>query len=385
MTDEVKVGGEAFEELLKHIDVDSEIESLTKEVHTVKSASKKDAMIKRIKYLSGLKKMGLKPHDAYIIRNVPVLPPTSRPVTIQSGNRIEFNDVNQLYVDHMTVNNALKGIKDFLPPEQLTSERKALYDGYKAVAGLGEAISGASRGRNIKGILHQIAGSTGPKAGYFHSKILSKKQDFSGRGTIYAEPNIGFNEIAMPKDSLWTMYKFHIVRDLVKKGYSYIDAEKAWSDRNPSATDSFNKMIKSIPVIVNRAPTLMRSNITAHYPVPIEGKTIGVNPLHLPLYAGDYDGDALSVFLPMGPEAIEEAKKNMLPQHQMYDFRKGLGQTLVAPGHEAIIGSVHMTEPDMSQAVMEFKSEEEVLKALKEGKIKDNTPIKIKSASKGKK
>lgn len=375
---DLKVGGEAFEELLKHVNVDYQIESLSKDIHEVKSVSKKDAMIKRLKYLSGLKKMDMDPHNAYILRNIPVLPPTSRPVMIQSGNRIEFSDINQLYRDHMLVNNSLKDIKDILPPEELTNERKALYDGYKAVAGLGEAISGASRGRNLKGILQQVAGTTGPKTGYFHSKVLSKKQDFSGRGTIYAEPDIGFNEIAMPKDSLWTMYKFHIIRDMVKKGYSYIDAEKAWSDRNPSAVDSFNKMIKAVPVIVNRAPTLMRSNITAHFPVPIEGKTIGVNPLHLPLYAGDYDGDALSVFLPMGPEAIEEAKNNMLPQHQMFDYRKGLGQTLVAPGHEAIIGSVHMTEPDMSQKVVEFNSEAEVLAALKEGKIKDNTPVTIK-------
>jgi hypothetical protein len=79
----------------------------------------------------------------------------------------------------------------------------------------------------------------------------------------------------------------------------------------------------------------------------------------------------------MTPEAIKEAKENMLPQHQMYDYRKGVGQTLIAPGHEAIIGSVHMTEPDMKQKVQTFESEEAVLKALKEGTIQDNTPIKI--------
>jgi len=32
----------------------------------------------------------------------------------------------------------------------------------------------------------------------------------------------------------------------------------------------------------------------------------------------------------------------------------------------------------MSQKVMTFKSEEEVLQALKEGKVKENTPIEIK-------
>jgi DNA-directed RNA polymerase subunit beta' len=377
MTDELKVGGDAFEEMLKHVDVDAQIKSIKENVPTTTSVSKRDVLIKKLKYLSGLKKVDLKPEDAYILHNLPVLPPTSRPVMIQSGNRIEFSDVNQLYRDHMLVNNSLKDIRDMLPPEELISERRDLYAGAKAISGLGEAISGASRGRNLKGILQQVAGTTGPKTGYFHSKLLSKKQDFSGRGTIYSEPNLGFNEMAMPKDSLWTMYKFHIIRDLVKKGYHYVDAEKAWEAKNPSATDSFNKMIKQVPVIVNRAPTLMRSNISAFHPVPTEGTGLGVNPLHLPLFAGDYDGDAVSMFLPMTPEAIKEAKENMLPQHQMYDYRKGVGQTLIAPGHEAIIGSVHMTEPDMKQKVQTFESEEAVLKALKEGIIQDNTPIKI--------
>jgi hypothetical protein len=36
-----------------------------------------------------------------------------------------------------------------------------------------------------------------------------------------------------------------------------------------------------------------------------------------------------------------------------------------------------MTEPDMKQKVQTFESEEAVLKALKEGVIQDNTPIKI--------
>jgi DNA-directed RNA polymerase subunit beta' len=173
------------------------------------------------------------------------------------------------------------------------------------------------------------------------------------------------------------MYKFHIVRDLVKKGYSWADAEKAFTDRSPAAQQSFAAMIKHVPVIVNRAPTLMKSNISAHYPVPIEGKTVGVNPLHLPMYAGDFDGDAMSIFVPMTPEAIHEAKTKMLPEHQIYDYRRGIGSTMVAPGHEAVLGAVHLTEPDMKQKVVEFKNEEDALAALKAGTIKENTPVRI--------
>lgn len=121
----------------------------------------------------------------------------------------------------------------------------------------------------------------------------------------------------------------------------------------------------------------MKSNITAVYPVPIKGSTMGLNPIHLPLFAGDYDGDALTLHLPMSPEAVAEARNKLLPQHQIHDYRKGLGQSIVAPGHESILGSVYMTEPDESQAVIKFNNEQEVLQALKEGRIKENTPIQI--------
>ena len=374
---ELKVGGPAFEEMLKDMNVDTEIEQIKDDIKTSKSVSRKNTLIKNLKYFHGLKKMGLKPEDAYLLRHMPVVPPLSRPVTIQGGNSLQYADVNQLYRDHMLINNSLKGIAESLPPDQLINERKDFYNGAKAVVGVGEAISGASRGIGLKGLIKQIAGEGGPKTGFFHDKILKKKQDFSGRGTIYAEPNLGINELAVPKEALWTMYKFHVIRDLVKKGYSYVNAEKAWVERNDAATTSFTTMIKNIPVIMNRAPTLMKSNISAYFPVPIEGRTIGVNPLHLGLIAGDYDGDAVQLYLPMTPEAVSEAKEKLLPKHQIYDYRRGFGSTLMAPAHEAIIGSVHMTEPNENKKTKIYKTEKDALAALKSGEIEADHPIII--------
>jgi DNA-directed RNA polymerase subunit beta' len=377
--EELSISGDAIEEMLSAVNVDQQLSALKKEVMSVKSPSKKDAIVKKIKYLAGLKKVALDPSTAYIIHNMPVVPPIARPIIPMGGNRIEFADVNTLYKDHMLVNNRLAEIRDLLLPDQLINERRDAYNGVKAVFGLGDAISGSARGKELKGFIKQISGNTGPKGGYFHSKLLSKKQDFSGRATIYAEPNLGFNEVAAPKEMMWTMYNYHILRDLVKNGYDYPSAKTEIERKGPAATASFNKLIKQIPVILNRAPTLMRTNITAHYPVPVEGKTLGINPIHLPMYAGDFDGDALTLHLPMTPEAIEEAKTKLLPQQHIYDYRKGIGASMVAPGHEAILGSMAFTEPDMNKAVREFKTEAEVLDAFKKGLIDENTPIRITS------
>jgi DNA-directed RNA polymerase subunit beta' len=376
-TDSLSTGGNALQQMLAAVSVDEQLKALKQDVLTTKSPSKRDALVKKIKYLAGVKRIGLKPEEAFILHNMPVVPPLVRPSMQTGGNRIEYADVNNLYKDHMTVNAPLAKAVEYSPNDHLIEARRDLYDGARAIFGVGDAISGNSRGKQLKGFIKQIGGETGPKGGFFHSKLLSKKQDFSGRGTIYAEPDLGFNEAAVPKDMLWTMYEFHLIRDLVKNGYSYVEAKKAVEARNHAATASFNKLIKHIPIILNRAPTLMRTNITAHFPVPIEGKTIGVNPLHLPLFAGDYDGDALTVHVPMTPEAIEEAKKKLLPEHHIYDYRKGLGASMVAPGHEAIVGAMHITEPDQTQKPVRFKTEQDALAALKAGTIDENTPISI--------
>ncbi len=370
-------GGPAFEALLSMVDINKQMEGIKKEVQVTKSPSKKDDLIKKLRYLDGLRKSDLHPQDAYILRHIPVAPPLARPTLVMGNNTIEYAAASNLYKDHMVVNTAMKDIVHDLPHDQLVEQRTDLYNGAKAIFGLGEAISGASRGKTLKGYIKQISGNTGPKQGFFHSKLLSKKLDFSARGTIYAEPNLGFNEAAIPEDLLWTTYEYHILRDLVKSGYDYVSAKKAVVARSPAAQASFNKMIKLVPVLLNRAPTLMRTNITAHYPVPIKGKTIGINPIHLPFYAGDFDGDALTIQVPMTPEAVEEARTKLLPEQHVNDYRMGLGTSMVQPGHEAIIGSVHMTEPDMKQTVVHFKTELEALAAFKAGTIKENTPIKI--------
>lgn len=376
-TDFLKAGGPAFHEMLSHINLKNQFEGIRSEILITKSPSKRDNLIKKLKYLDGLTKSGLTPQNAFVINNIPVAPPLTRPTVAMGNNSIEYADANYLYKDHMLINQPFKDIKEYSPNDAIVNERKALYEGAKAIFGLGDAITGGNRAKDKKGYIRQISGTAGPKQGFFHSKLLSKKLDFSGRGTIYAEPNLGFNEAAIPEDMIWVTYEFHIIRDLVKQGFNYVSARKAVVDRSPAARASFSKLIKQIPVLLNRAPTLMRTNITAHYPVPVKGKTIGINPLHLPLYAGDFDGDALTIQVPMTPEAIEEARTKLLPMHHIHDYRKGLNNSMVAPGHEAVIGSVHLTEPDLTQEPVHFATETDAIKALKAGTIKENTPITI--------
>lgn len=374
--DKILAGGNAFHALLSEINVPKALDASVKASLSATSVSRRDKEVKKAKYLMGLKNTGFdKPSDAYILRNMPVIPPLMRPMIDQGGNNLTFADANELYVDHMAHNDSLKGnVLEYSPAESLIEGRKTLYDGAAAIIGLGEPIGAKKK---LKGFIHQISGEGGPKTGIFHDKLLSKKQDFSGRATIYAAPDVGFNEAKFPVDQLWMMYKMHIIRDLTRSGLKLADAKNAWEKRDRIATNSFNKITREVPILINRAPTLMRTNIMAVYPVPVEGKTLGLNILHLPGFAADFDGDAMSIHVPMTPEAVQEAKEKLMPMHHLNDARRGYGVPMFAPGHEAIMGSVHLTEPDTSKPVMEFKTEAEALEALKAGKIAENQPIRI--------
>lgn len=373
--DRIHVGGNAFKALLGEVNTEKALSAAVHGSVNATAVSRRDNEVKKAKFLMGLKKTGFSnPADAYILTHIPVIPPVMRPVIDQGGNNLNFADANQLYVDHMNHNDSLKGTIHELPADMLIEGRKTLYDGVSAIIGLGEPIGPK---KTLKGFIHQISGEGGPKTGVFHDKLLSKKQDFSGRATIYAAPDVGFNEAKFPVDQLWMMYKMHIIRDLVRQGYSLAQAKTSWEKRDRYATNSFNKTTKEVPILINRAPTLMRTNIMAVYPVPVEGKTLGLNILHLPGFAADFDGDAVSLHVPMTPEAVLEAKEKLLPMHHLNDARRGYGVPMFSPGHEAILGSVHLTEADGSKNVIDFKTEADALAAMRAGHITENQPIRI--------
>jgi hypothetical protein len=66
-----------------------------------------------------------------------------------------------------------------------------------------------------------------------------------------------------------------------------------------------------------------------------------------------------------------------LPMHNITDSRKGVGNIMFAPSHEAVLGANYLTEPDMKKKVLKFKTEEDALKALHSGQIEADQPIEI--------
>jgi DNA-directed RNA polymerase beta subunit len=342
-----------------------------------KSGSQLDNELKQAKYLRALKEMGLTPDKAYIVSKVPVVPPVVRPILPgKGGQELMYGDINPLYRDLLYVNNQFRDVKKSkLLPDEEKSLRPALQEAVGAVYGTNDPVTSKSKMRGHKGFLTAIAGTT-PKLGYFQSKLVSKTQDVSGRGTIVPDVTLGLDEVGIPEDMLWSMYEKFLVKDLVSKGYRALQAKEMVEDRHPGAREALMREIQRRPVVLNRAPTLHRYNMIGAFPKPVPGKTIRINPFLEPGMNADYDGDSMNIHVPVTEGAIEDANNMTLSSVLFSD--KNRDSLLVFPEMESIMGLAHATEVDAkNKTVRKFKSKADAMKAYNAGRIGLGTRVQI--------
>ena len=73
-------GGKAIGQMLRKLDPAQEIANFQGKLKKAKSAVDISELNKKIRYLTALKDLGLKPEEAYMRKMVPVVPPMYRPV-----------------------------------------------------------------------------------------------------------------------------------------------------------------------------------------------------------------------------------------------------------------------------------------------------------------
>lgn len=361
---------------LNKIDLDkkqAELEDKSKKA----KGSDLDSIVKQLKYIKSLKSLNLTPGDAYIISKIPVVPPLVRPVIPgKGGQELIYGDINPLYRDLLFVNNQLKEVKKAgTMPFEEAKLRPMLHQAVGAVYGVNDPVTTKSLARGHKGFLTYIAGAGSPKYGYFQSKLMKKTQDVAGRGTIVPDSNLGIDEVGLPEDMIWTMYEKFLIRRLVQQGYAPLEAQEMIKARHPLAKEAFMREIKERPVMMNRAPTLHRFNITGAFPVPVAGQTIRVNPFVEIAQNGDYDGDTMMIHTPVSNLAIEDVKKMTLSNTLYGD--KSHSDLFVVPRHESTMGITHASGLDDHNKPIHFATQADAMKAYHDSKITLGTRVTI--------
>ena len=119
------MGAEGVKDLLRSINVTSEIEKMASEMESTGSEAKIKKIAKRLKVLEAFQKSGIKP-EWMILDILPVLPPELRPLVPLDGGRFATSDLNDLYRRVINRNNRLRRLLDLRAPEIIVKNEKRM-------------------------------------------------------------------------------------------------------------------------------------------------------------------------------------------------------------------------------------------------------------------
>ncbi len=334
------MGAEAVFTMLQRLDLDKLAERMQIETQSSSGQRRKKA-VKRLRVVEALRKSGNKP-EWMVFTVLPVLPPDLRPMVQLDGGRFATSDLNDLYRRVINRNNRLKRLLDLGAPEIIIRNEKRMLQ--EAVDSL---IDNGRRGRAVSGQgnhkLKSLSDMLKGKQGRFRQNLLGKRVDYSGRSVIVVGPNLKLHQCGLPKRMALELFKPFIMHSLVSKGMAHnIKSAKRIVERGrPEVWDVLDEVIKSRPVLLNRAPTLHRLGIQAFEPVLVDGSAIQIHPLVCAAFNADFDGDQMAVHVPLSREAVAEARQVMLSTHNL--LLPSSGEPTVAPTLDIVLGCFYMT------------------------------------------
>ena len=355
--------GAAFEELLGRIDVDAQIKDLKTRYKSARGQHRNDIATK-LRYLSGLRRAGKKPTD-YLISRLAVIPPKFRPIYLRSDGSLGVSDLTLLYQRVGLFNDALRDVAG-LPSSVVNSNFQQLYDAVKELQ-----TTGRTEGkRQTLGALAFLKG----KSGHFMSKIMAKREALGGRATIMPDPKLDIDEIRIPEEMAWKIFEPKLMRRMSLSGIQPLEAQQMIEDRTEMASKMLDAEMEHTPVIIRRDPKLHKFNMLAFRARRTPGHAIYIPPLVTKGFNADFDGDAMSVTVPIGEKAVKEAWDKLRPSSNL--IKPGQDRPIIQPTEESIAGLYAGTRIKRDTR-LKFEKDSDVLKALREGKLSPTDGIRL--------
>jgi hypothetical protein len=361
-----------IEKELEKLDVDEKIAELKNLVASKRKSGRDDA-IKALSFLTMLKNNDLKPTDM-LLSKVPIIPAQYRPVMAQ-GNQVLTADINELYKDLMLVNNSYQSAKEhegIIDPEHINTAKKQIYNGVKAIYGLGDPIKQKSIEKGYKGLLATALGLQGgsAKESMFQAKVVNKPIDLVGRAVLLSDSKLDLNQASIPQQVAWSIFSPFIIRRMVRQGVPATKAREYLANKHPLALQALHEEMEDRPGIVTRDPQLSKYNFQGMYlkmnPDP-KDFSIKLNPLVFTGYGADSDGDQLNVQLPASEDAKEEVKEKLLPEKNLIYHRTF--SPMYKPSNEAATGLFAASFEDKKNSPKKYSSPAEVVKDFLAGKL----------------
>jgi hypothetical protein len=361
---------------LNNINIDGKIAEMKKYIESGKRTKRDDA-VKILEFLLTLKQKGIHPKDL-MIHKVPILPAMYRPAS-KMGEVVLTSDVNNLYKDLILNNNSLKNTEG-VPDEVINKLKQNQYNGIKAVFGLGDPINKKHTDKNVKGLLATMLGLKGgtAKSTMFQSKVVNKSLDLVGRAVLTPDTRLDVDQASVPQDLLWQVYKPFIIRRLVMKGISALQAVDYAKKHSPLAVQALKEEMEIRPGIVTRDPAWHKFNLMGFHLLPNpnpKDKTLKLNPLVFRGFGADNDGDQLNIHIPATEAARKEVLEKMMPSKNLLSAKSF--SPILIPSNESALGLYSLSTEKNNKAVKKFKTETEVVRAYQQGHLTEGDHIEI--------
>ena len=393
-TFEVGMGAPALKRLLQELNLEKIRDELQKKEQGTSSQIARRKINKRRKIVEAFMTSGNSP-DWMILDRIPVIPPNLRPLVPLDKGGFASSDLNDLYRRVINRNNRLKRLVELDAPEIiLRNEKRMLQEAVDALfdnGRRGRVVVGGTQGRPLK----SLADTLGGKQGRFRQNLLGKRVDYSGRSVIVVDPKLELDECGIPKEMALELFQPFIIRYLKEKGYFHTikAGKKLMERRTVEVWEALSEVVKNHFVLLNRAPTLHRLGIQAFRPQLTESKAIKLHPMVCAAFGADFDGDTMSVHVPLFMETLLETQKLLLSTNNL--FRPSDGSPILLPSQDMVWGIYYLTKMDLSAAVSAvagqtnkenkeedlrfFSSIEEAKFAYELREIKLHTPILLRT------
>jgi DNA-directed RNA polymerase subunit beta' len=375
-----KSGAEALRDVLGLIDIDVEIRMLRDSYAQSTSITSRHKLMRRIKVMSDLRHANLNP-KLMVLDVLPVLPPDLRPLVPLEGGRFASSDLNELYRRVLNRNIRLKRLIEIEAPSVIVkNEKRMLQESVDALIDngrRGQPVRGSNK-RPLKSLSEMLRG----KQGRFRQNLLGKRVDYSGRSVIVVDPELKMHQCGLPKIMALELFKPFVLSELILReiASNLRVAKRMVENLMPEVWGVLEEVVKKHTVLLNRAPTLHRLGIQGFHPILVEGKAIKIHPLVCAAFNADFDGDQMSVHVPLSNKARAEVEELVLSTKNL--LSPANGKPVPLPSKDMVLGLHYMTKIRMNakgEGIV-FANANEVVSAYQCGKLDLHAKIKLRLA-----
>jgi DNA-directed RNA polymerase subunit beta' len=277
-----------------------------------------------------------------VLSYLPVLPPGLRPITSIRGELI-VSDINSLYRKVLIRNKRINRGANFgiFDTALAGSWLSWCYNVRQVQEAVDELLKTGSieSGKPLKSLLEGLKG----KQGRFRQHLLGKRVDYSGRSVIVVGPELKLHQCGLPKQMAVELFQPFIIQKLRKKGivFTTTAAKALIAERKPIIWSILGEILRTHPILLNRAPTLHRLGIQAFLPQLVDGKAILLHPLVCPAFNADFDGDQMAVHVPLSAKTRAEALDLLWSRNHL--LAPASGQPLLLPTQDMVLGFYYLT------------------------------------------